>query len=1135
MKLSSLLPFSLCTFGCLLTTSKIAQAQIAPDNTVNTQVDRNGNVSTITGGNTQGGNLFHSFQDFSVPTGETAFFNNTDSISKIFSRVTGGNISNIDGIIRNNGNADLFLINPAGIIFGQNARLDIGGSFLGSTSNSILFPDGIEFSATDTQVNPILTINAPIGLGFRDEPGEIINNSLGRGLEVNAGNNISLLGGDVTFNGGRLTAPEGIINLGGLSAAGEIGIDADGNFSFSDGVGRSNISLSNNAIVDVSGDGGGLITINANNLELTKESLFLANIGEGLGSADVLAGTININSVAFSAENNSLIRADNLGTGRAGNINLITDTLNLNSGSAITATTFGVGDAGNISVTARDITLDFEFTGIYSNVGLTNVASESEELDVSGVVGNAGIIDINTDTLTLTNGARIITTSIAQGNGGTVNINATGEVSYIGQGVTPVPAFGGGTDNVVISGSFSQVQQAGNGNAGEVNITADSLTLIDKGAVLVDNSGVGGDAGDITLNIAGDIFLDQTGLILAQVQEGAVGNGGDINITANSLEAQGGSLILADTKGAGNAGNINIDVIEAISLDNGQIISLVDSNETSQTTGNGGNISLTAGELNLINNAQLLADTTAQGDAGNITVDITGNINLDNGSQIQSQTRSGAVGNAGNINITTGGSLLSTNGNLILADSQAQGNGGSIVINAAERVLLEGREENGFPSQVVAGLTREDSEGMGGTIEINAGELVMGDVAFISSNTVEGSVGEAGNITLNVDRLNLSENAFINAFTANDFDGGSIIVNAQTLDFISGGKIFAATAGRGNAGNINLNISDRATLDNSVQASSPLVEFPESEQLSNDLQNSSSGIYANATESASGNGGNINIGQILESKPQNFIISNDAQIDVGSQGTGSGGNIFLASQALELDNNANISASTGFGQGGIITLDIADNLTLNNSSSISAEAFNDANGGNLNIDSRFIIAFPNGDNDILASAENGLGGNININTESLLGIQSRSQNPGTNDINASSQFSLDGTVNVNILNFNPIQGVTELPNNVVESGETVAQSCSTNRAITTQNSFTIKGKGGIIPLPGLPLNSAGVIVDGEVDETVFAIPQPITTSQGEIQPARGIQVTEKGEVILTAYQTNNSGDRISEIKRNCGV
>ena len=104
--LSATLKLSLFTFACLFTTPTLAQ--VTTDSTVNTQVNQNGNVAEITGGESRGGNLFHSFGDFSVPTGNEAFFDNADNISNIFSRVTGGNISNIDGAIRANGSASLF-------------------------------------------------------------------------------------------------------------------------------------------------------------------------------------------------------------------------------------------------------------------------------------------------------------------------------------------------------------------------------------------------------------------------------------------------------------------------------------------------------------------------------------------------------------------------------------------------------------------------------------------------------------------------------------------------------------------------------------------------------------------------------------------------------------------------------------------------------------------------------------------------------------------------------------------------------------------------------------------------------------------------------------------------------------------
>ena len=213
-------------------------AQVTTDGTVNTQVNQNGDVAEITGGETRGSNLFHSFQDFSVGAGNEAFFNNADNISDIFSRVTGGNISNIDGLIRANGTANLFLINPAGIVFGEGARLDIGGSFLGTTSSSILFEDG-EFSAVDNLNQPILTINAPIGLNFRDEPGDIVNNSVASadfdsepsfddnlfGIRVPDGKTFALAGGNITLDGGRIVAVGGKIELGAVGDSGTLNLD----------------------------------------------------------------------------------------------------------------------------------------------------------------------------------------------------------------------------------------------------------------------------------------------------------------------------------------------------------------------------------------------------------------------------------------------------------------------------------------------------------------------------------------------------------------------------------------------------------------------------------------------------------------------------------------------------------------------------------------------------------------------------------------------------------------------------------------------------------------------------------------------------------------------------------------------
>ena len=185
---------------CLVTLSSSSNAQVIPDRSLPSNSVVNDELE-ITGGTAVGENLFHSFTQFSVNTGATVFFNNSSAVSNIISRVTGGSISNIDGLLRANGTADLFLINPNGIVFGENASLDIGGSFISTTADSIEFADGSEFSATNTD-NPLLTVSIPVGLQYGNSPGDITVRGSGNNLSIDP----------ETFTVDRSDRPEGIRN-----------------------------------------------------------------------------------------------------------------------------------------------------------------------------------------------------------------------------------------------------------------------------------------------------------------------------------------------------------------------------------------------------------------------------------------------------------------------------------------------------------------------------------------------------------------------------------------------------------------------------------------------------------------------------------------------------------------------------------------------------------------------------------------------------------------------------------------------------------------------------------------------------------------------------------------------------------
>lgn len=282
--------------SCLATLNPTT-AQIVPDNTlpVNSGVTRRGTVFRIDGGAVRGSNLFHSFSEFSVPTGGEAFFNNALQIQNILTRVTGNSVSNIDGLIRANGTANLFFLNPNGISFGQNATLNIGGSFFASTARSLVFVDGTVFSAKpDTSTPPLLTISVPLGLQYGNNPGSIqVQRAT---LEVGLGQTLALVGGNVQIDGAALYTsvelPGGRVELGGLAGEGTVGLVANGpnlGLSFPVGVARGDVSLSNGAVVDVVGDDGGSIGINARNLTMTQGSRLRAGIAEDGGAVDAVA------------------------------------------------------------------------------------------------------------------------------------------------------------------------------------------------------------------------------------------------------------------------------------------------------------------------------------------------------------------------------------------------------------------------------------------------------------------------------------------------------------------------------------------------------------------------------------------------------------------------------------------------------------------------------------------------------------------------------------------------------------------------------------------------------------------------------------------------------------------------------
>ena len=387
-----------------------AQSNIVRDNTLGAEssvvtpnVDINGIKSDrISGGAIRGANLFHSFQEFNIDSGRGAYFTNPAGIENILSRVTGGNASNILGKLGVLGNANLFLINPSGIIFGRNASLDVRSSFVASTANALQFGNLGFFSATDKNIpSPLLTIN-PSALLFNqiNQNATIQNNSVATaqtdpagfnafGLRVPDGKSLLLVGGNVSMDGGQLNAYSGRVELGGLAEAGTVtlGVDDDNlSLIFPDNLARASVSLTNQAAIYVEGTGGGNIAVNARNLEILGGSVLSAGIGQSLGTLFTVAGDITLNAtgeIKVAGTGSSVGNLVGLGSkGNGGNITIDSGSFSLRDRAQLSASTVGQGNAGNVRVRAKEA------------VSLAGNADILRKVEAGGV-GKGGKNDIN--------------------------------------------------------------------------------------------------------------------------------------------------------------------------------------------------------------------------------------------------------------------------------------------------------------------------------------------------------------------------------------------------------------------------------------------------------------------------------------------------------------------------------------------------------------------------------------------------------------------------------------------------------------------------------------------------------------------------------------------------------------------
>jgi filamentous hemagglutinin family protein len=1043
-----------------------------------------GGTCNITGGDRRGQNLFHSFGRFDIGATNTANFSNDSGLatSNIIGRVTGGLTSNIFGTIRttNYGTANLFLLNPAGILFGQTASLNVGGSFHATTANYInLGTDGVIYA--DPTKASALTSSPPSAFGFlTGNPGRIdvqagnLTNAFSV-LQVPPGDNkLSFVGGPVNVGppagqarGGFVRAPGGRVNLVSVASAGEAVFDGSG-FNVDSFQQLGPINITGGSIVD-----GKSVFIRGGDLAITSATIFpgfftaVSPVATSNGAAAPAVGGGEVN-----------VRVAN-GVTIGGPFMLVAPGIEF-VGPLGAGTSVVTADVPNITIQAGSFRLLGQPATIQSR--------QPQIQTIRRGPGKSPLITVTADTVEVRNGAFILVgnlyaNSLAEGageivvNARDVTLSSDGNSTFTGlaaQG-TFHPNYG------ATAGAASFSELFATADSGSVTINATGKLTMLQGAQVTTDSLAFGKSGNVTIN-AGDALLvgagANTGAIAAQsILAGASGNV-TINATG-AIDVQNGFRVSTNTGGSGDAGVVSltgasISVSGADTRIQSGAAQPPDNDTNLRTFARLFNTFFTSDPrfrtpipnsdaayptlrtllgvkprpgdlmdvLNKLNGLGLtkVADLVP-GDGGKVVIS-TPLLTLDTGARLETSTlwdgNAGAVvGNVGSLSIQGGASIRSASGGQRSPDGVVIGTGsaGDVTFTAADSISIS-----------------------------DAGSTI--------STTTFGN-GNAGNILLNANQVNVQNGGSITSesggtlagqFFVGSGNGGRINVFTPTLTMANGGTISVNTSGAGNAGAIslnvaNLNLAGGATVDSSTLGAGHGGDLTVTAADSVSISDAGTGLFSTASGSGAGGSIRIEAGRLVQ-------LANNATVSAQSTGSASAtaGNINIITPTLEAQHGTVTTGAT-LADGGNISITTTGSLVHLTDSQITTSVQSGVgSGGNITIDSDHIIL---NNSQILANAFGGPGGNINITADVFL-VNNNGEFPTslTGIVDASSALSTPGTVNIEATFTNVVGTFTQLPSTPLQATELLRASCAARFAGGKASSLVVGGRDGLPLQPG---------------------------------------------------------------------